>query len=77
MERAKEFIKKLKCNHQYASVERWCIKHISNSEPSCVVAEYKCDSCGKYLYVYLKGKDKESWINAMGDYKKENFNCER
>lgn len=73
----KEFFKKLFCKHENAYVVRWCIKHIPDSEPSCVVVEYQCEECGKYVYLYLHGRDKAEWIKAMGDYKHENFNSTR
>lgn len=73
----KRKLRQLFCRHKSVSVTRWCIKHIPDYEPSCVVVEYKCSKCGKYLYSYLTGEDKKIWIETMGDYKHENFNCTR
>lgn len=73
----KEFFKKLFCKHRKVKIIRWCIKHIPDNEPSCVVVEYQCKNCNKYIYDYRYGQDKAEWIKAMGEYKHENFNCTR
>ena len=69
----KKFLKRIFCNHENVELVRWCIKHISAHEPSCAVIEYRCNKCGKYVYVYQYGQDKADWIRAMGEYKHENF----
>ena len=69
----KEGFKKLKCKHTNVDLIRWCVKHIPDSEPSCVVVEYQCKDCGRYTYLYLKGKKKHDWLKAMGVYKHEDF----
>ena len=73
----KSYFKRLLCRHEEANLTRWCIKHIPDSEPSCAVVEYQCEECGKYIYIYLRGKEKADWITAMGEYKHENFYCTR
>lgn len=71
----KASIKRLLCQHPDVELVRWCIKHIPDYEPSCVVIEYRCLQCGKYLYEYRYGKDKDAWIRAMG-YEKYDAFCE-
>jgi hypothetical protein len=73
----KQILKKLFCEHTDVYLIRWCIKHVSRNEPSCVVVEYQCENCSKYVYLYLYGQDKEAWIKAMEEYKHENFYCTR
>lgn len=77
MRKIKSYLKKLFCKHYDADLVRWCVKHIPENEPSCVVAEYQCKECGKYVYIYFHGNLKAEWIEAMGEYKHENFNCTR
>jgi RNase P subunit RPR2 len=71
------FLKKLFCKHRNVKLIRWCIKHIPDYEPSCVVVEYQCNECGKFIYRYLYERDKAEWIKAMGEYKHEDFYCTR
>ena len=69
----KRILKRLFCKHTEVDLIRWCIKHIPEHEPSCVVIEYQCKECGKFVYVYQYGQDKADWIRAMGEYKHEDF----
>lgn len=77
MKTIKQYLKRLLCKHENVSIVRWCIKHIPDNEPSCVVVEYRCEDCGKYIYMYQYGRDKAEWIKAMGEYKHEDFYCTR
>lgn len=75
----KEFFKKLLCRHHPHDVEliRWCEKHIPQHEPLCAVLEYQCRRCGKYIYLYDRGKERSDWISVMGNNKKEDFYTQR
>lgn len=70
-------LKRLLCKHKTTSLIRWCIRHIPEHEPSCAVVEHKCNECGRYIYKYLTGEDKRSWIEAMGENNKQDFYSER
>lgn len=66
------FFKMLFCKHLYADLICWHWTHgTSGNDPAFVEAKYRCENCGKIVYMYRKGKEAEEWAKVMGSYKKE------
>ena len=70
----KKWLKKVTCKHYRATLVRWHWSHGPNgNEPRTVEAEYKCDACGKDVYLHLSRAESEEWSKIMGHHKQDGF----
>lgn len=74
MEVIKVLFKRLFCKHTAADLLSWHWTHGPNgNDPLFIQAEYRCNECGKIIYLYKRGKEAHDWAKVtkvMGDYKK-------
>ena len=71
IEKIKLWWKRTTCNHLNADLLRWHWTHGPNGhDPATVESEYKCQNCGKIVYLHLDRKESFEWAKSMGDYKK-------
>lgn len=72
MDKIKRWLKQLLCRHYRAGLVRWHWCHgLNGNEPATVEAEYRCDDCGKLVYMHLGREESFQWASTMGHYKQD------
>jgi len=57
------WLAQLWCNHVSVQLIRWHWTHgINGNDPRTVEAEYRCDKCGKLVYMHLNRKESFEWV---------------
>lgn len=59
------------CKHKDADLVRWHWTHgPMGNDPASVEAEYRCNDCGKTIYMHFYGHDACEWARVTKGHKK-------